>query len=150
MSTIRFRVCALLVSLAVVVVAHSAGAQTSARRAVVAIPDNFPETDAKALVIRYADPAVGDVILLRRSDATPTILGAAFRLLTRLRATDPTPLADEVTSIAGAAQARGNRTAAAAYWNNVLARVHARPTARIGNLGAGRWIAVNDLLSPQP
>ena len=149
MSSIFLRGCVIALSAATVVHPDAMSAQTTVRRAVVAIPDSFPNTEGNALVIRYADSAAGDVIILRRSAATPSMLGAAFRLLSTLRAAEPTPQADAVTAITGAAQARGNRSATTAYWNSVLGRLGARPTARIGNLGTGRWLAINDLLTPQ-
>jgi hypothetical protein len=124
-------------------------AQAPARRAVIALVDELPETEAKAVVIRYAATDVGDVILLRKADATPVLLGAAVRLLTHLRRADSAPSNDEVISIAGAAHYRGDRAKAERVWGNVLQDLSRQPRSRIGNVGDGQWITATELVTPK-
>ncbi|MFN2565815.1 MAG: hypothetical protein ABR499_12530 [Gemmatimonadaceae bacterium] len=121
-----------------------ATAQSAPRRPVrVAIPSKFPTPEARALVVRYAAPDEGDVIVLNDAGLTTESFHAALALLRHLRKSAPAPEQDVVATVKGFAPLRADsrllsRLAA------LLAQLRSRPLVRIGNLGQGRWLELSD------
>lgn len=132
--------------LAIVCPVWSAAAAQSRARAPVraAVPDSFPVPGAKALVLRYAGAQKPDVIMLNSANATPEALAAAIAFLQTDRRATPAPEHDEVITVTGFAPARTTRATVLAKAAAKLAELHARPVARIGNLGPGRWLELAD------
>lgn len=122
-----------------------ASAQPPNRRPVrVAIPNEFPSTDARALIVRFASPEKGDVIVLRETEVTAQTLVAAVALLHRLRKSGAVPDHDEVVSVKGFVPLGRGDARLASRLSVILERLRAQPVARIGNLGQGRWLDVPD------
>jgi hypothetical protein len=125
----------------------AASAQSPARRPVrVAVPNEFPSADARALIVRFASAEKGDVIVLKETDVTPETFVAAVALLHHLRKSSAAPQYDEVITVqAFAPVGRGGDARLKARLAGVLAQLRAQPLARIGNLGQGRWIEVPEV-----
>ena len=113
------------------------GQDASQRGFFVAIPDVFPDIEARALIIR--EPGK-EVLLLRVEEATPEVLAMSLVALRRARSENPTldhgemiPVVNFVITRAMTAEYRASMVA-------VLARLAERPTTNVGNLGRGRWV----------
>lgn len=138
----------------------SAAAQQPAGQPVlVTLPDSFPKRDVRAVVIDYASPARKDMIVLGRSGATPEVLADAILTLQGLRRRGAGEPRDRVVTITHVSPAVGRlEPGVVAGLAGTLARLRARPgadvdslaphagdlAARIGRLGAGRWIELPD------
>jgi len=123
----------------------TAHAQASSdRRIRVAVPDRFPVSDARALVVRYGSVARPDVILLNPRDVTSDAVAAALALLRRLDKERPlAPGRYSVATLKGFAPLGGANAVASRELGNQLALLRAQPRSRIGNLGPGRWIELH-------
>ncbi len=136
-------------AVALVIGIPTAGAQSSQSRPVrVAIPNQFPTSDARALVVRYASPDKGDVIILNAASLTPESFVAAVALLRHLRKAEPTPTQDIVATVKGFAPLGRGDTRLLQQLTAVLAQLRTQPLARIGNLGQGQWIELPDAALP--
>jgi hypothetical protein len=136
--------CAFALAAPLTLATGAASAQSSARRPVrVAVPDQFPSADARALVVRFASPEKGDVIVLKAADLTPETFVAAVALLRHLRKSVATTDRDEVVTVKSFASLRQDARLTSLL-TTVLARLRAQPPAPIGNLGQGRWIDLPD------
>lgn len=113
--------------------------RASGRTVQLAIPDRFPSREATALVVRFAAPGTADLVMLDGRSANPETLGAALAVLRRLRTSNPSPSHDVVTTVTGFATVRQS-PARRAQLEETLRTLNARPSARIGNVGPGRWI----------
>ncbi len=144
--------CAVLVLLSVSGFrAVSQAQQRASGSVIIALADDFPQMSSKsprggrvsAMVVRYPAGGGSDVILLRR-DASPETLAGAVRLLRRVRAQEPHPQATRVSVLTGI----GNSVRSGSAPTNGLARalqqVRQQRQVRIGNVGLGRWISVDD------
>lgn len=103
----------------------------------VAIPETFPDVDARALIIRERGR---DVILLRSSEATPEALAMSMVALRRVRVDHPAPEHGQMIPIAGFARTRPLPEEYKDELEALLARLALRPTTDVGNLGPGRWV----------
>ena len=138
------RALALTLPLALAVGTGSS-AQSTARRPVrVAIPNQFPSADARALVVRYASTEKGDLIVLKEADVSPEAFVSAVALLRHLRKSNPPAGRDEVVTVKGFAPIGRGDPRLTSRLTAVLARLRAQPLARIGNLGQGRWLDLPD------
>jgi hypothetical protein len=107
----------------------------------VAIPDQFPLPDARALVLRYSLVDKADVIILHPAHATSETLSAALTLLRHLdKERPPAPGRYVVATLKGFAPLGQPNPAALRQLENQLSALRAQPSSRIGNLGRGRWI----------
>ena len=116
--------------------APPAAGQTS-RATFVALVDEFPDLDARALVVR---DRLRDVVVLRPSDATPETLAMALFVLARARNRDPSPDAGQMLPITGFTLTAELSVRRHSRMTQALARLERRPSTRVGTLGTGRWI----------
>jgi hypothetical protein len=111
---------------------------------IVAIVDSLPDPKAIALVYRYPD-SEKDMIVLRRSDATPIALGGALDLLDHLRQAVPVPSAGrlEVAALQSATPGPGvagtHRRDRAA---RILAGLANQPMTAVGKVGLGQQLVI--------
>lgn len=117
--------------------AHTASAQDAPGEVLVAIPETFPEIDARAIVLRDGSR---EVILLRADDATPEALAMSLSVLERSRARPLAPETGEMIPIIGFALEAPLPARARGRLEEVLARLDRQPLSSIGSFGAGRWI----------
>lgn len=127
--------------------AASAGAQPSLakRSVIVAIPDSFPSSEGRALVMRFSDPGKKDAIILNRANATPEGLGSALLVLQKLRAVKDTPAQDQVITISGFVPPSRLSETAASKLHGKLKKLLDEPSSRIGNIGRGHWVELPDV-----
>lgn len=139
------RMLALIFICAYAVPSHSLAAQTaSGKSVIIVVPDEFPSKDARALIIR--DLRQEDVIAIDRQSATPDGLIAAMSLLQQMRA-EPMPAGAStvVVSITGFVVATTPSADNAGKAAALLARLLARESVNVGNLGRGRWLRLDEL-----
>ena len=123
---------------------QSLGQQPRSQAVIVAIVDSLPDPKAIALVYRYPDRQK-DMIVLRRSDATPIALGGALDLLDHLRQAVPVPSAGrfEVAALQSATPGPGvagtHRRDRAA---RILARLANQPMTAVGKVGLGQQLVI--------
>ncbi len=103
----------------------------------VAIPEAFPEIEARAVIIREGR---GDVVLLRAGEATPEALAMSLVVLRRVRGEDPAPKNGQMIPITGFVITSPMSQAYRADLASVLDRLARRPTTEVGNLGPGKWV----------
>lgn len=118
------------------------GGQARSIRA--AIPKEFPKPDASALIVRYADPGKGDVIVLNPARLTSESFRAAVALLRQIRKTDPPADQDVVVTVNGFAPLARTDARFESRLNAILAQLRSQPVARVGNLGQGQWLEVSE------
>jgi hypothetical protein len=115
-----------------------ATAQSGVRGGVfVAIPEVFPDVDARAVIIRENGK---DVILLRSQETTPEALSMSLVALRRVRRDHPEPQNGQMIPIVGFVTTTPMSEEHLKDMEATLARLRARPISRVGNLGAGQWI----------
>jgi hypothetical protein len=114
-------------------------------RTVIAVPDAFPAIEARALIVRTPKE---DVIVLRKESATPDALLMALGLLRRLRVEDSRPGSHQVIPITGFVVTREAAAERRQDAQAVLRRLRAAPSARLGDLGQGRWTVLRRQGSP--
>jgi hypothetical protein len=115
-----------------------ANAQGGVRGGVfVAIPEAFPDIDARAVIIRENGK---DVILLRSQEATPDVLSMSLVALRRVRRDHPAPEDGQMIPIVGFVVTTPMSEEHLRDMESTLARLVARPIRQVGNLGPGRWI----------
>ena len=133
---------AILVGLLALVAATSParilGQGSSERPVFLAMPEAFPELDARVVLMR--EPG-RDIVILREADASAETLRVALLLLRRLDREGP-PAIDRaqivpVTGFAGGEELEPERRAAL---DAALDELRAQPLANVGNLGWGRWM----------
>jgi hypothetical protein len=108
-----------------------------ARRTVVAVPDVFPDVEARALVVRTGQR---DVVLLRASDATPTTLLMSLSVLGRLRGTEPGSGRAQMIPVTGYVVTGEPRPSVLRGLETALTTLQDAPTTSLGSFGAGRWV----------
>lgn len=102
----------------------------------LAIPQTFPEVDARAVLLR--EPG-RDIVLLKDSDASVETLTVALHLLLRLNERVPRREGQgQMVPISGYVQTQPLNSADHVLLDEALTRLKARPAASIGNLGWGR------------
>jgi len=109
-------------------------------RTVIALPDQFPDIDARALLVR--EPGV-DVVLLRPGEVTTDALAMALLTLRELGPRRARAGNGEMIPIVGYAVTdppRGERLAAL---ERTLDRLAAAETTTLGSFGRARWISLS-------
>jgi len=104
----------------------------------LSIPQQFPDLDARAVLMR--EPG-RDVVILKESDATPETLRVALAVLTRMRRDHPLPpdLA-QLVPITGFVFEGSLDPDERVQLEAALAELEERPLSNLGNLGMGRWL----------
>lgn len=119
--------------------ARSATAQGS-RPVQIALVDALSSPNARAELVRFADPARADLILLPARRATAEDLAAALAMLrddVSRRPTRPGTVAR--TTITGIGALSTSLKPLRSHADGMLRTVQRAPMVRIGNLGHGRW-----------
>ena len=116
----------------------AAGQDSSERPVFLAMPETFPDIDARVVLMR--EPG-RDIVILHEDDPDPNALRVALMLLKRLDRENP-PTADHtqivpVTGFAGGPELEPERRA---VLEGALADLRTQPLANVGNLGWGRWM----------
>jgi hypothetical protein len=106
----------------------------------VAIPETFPNVDARALIVR--EPG-REIVVLNPTSAGVEELGTALSLLTRIRRERGQPTKGQLIPIVGFAGELRLGTARRARLEAALAELRRRPFANVGNLGRGRWMRLD-------
>lgn len=117
----------------------SATGQTSPERPVfLALPQQFPDLDARAVIMR--EPG-RDIVILDEADAGPETLRVALLVLRRF-SREGAPAADrgQLVPITGFAGGRELDQDVRRELESTLAELRERPLANVGNLGLGRWM----------
>lgn len=117
------------------------------RRAVqVALVDALSVPNARAELIRFAEPGRSDLILLRADAASVEDLAAALAALAAAESRRPTkPGTLSRTTIVSVGQIAPGASGLRLQAGEMLREVRRAPIARIGNLGRGRWSEFNAL-----
>ena len=127
---------------------HALKAQSpvASQGVVVVIPDSFPSAGTHAVVIRDFTGRRPDFIVLDRNNATPRELLAGLQTLRRLRSTTaPVGPATQVVTVMGFVLSKAIPEAQNRAAQSVLSTILGRERKRIGNLGLGRWLALDSL-----
>jgi len=103
----------------------------------VAIPQIFPEIDARLILLR--EPG-RDIVVLDPRDASPEALSAGLDLLSRLERPRPRPGRGQMIPVTGFVRAGELPPDRRADLNATLRELREKPIAQIGTLGAGRWM----------
>jgi hypothetical protein len=133
---------ATLLTVAAVAAPIPLAAQSAGPRPLfLAIPEVFPDVDARAVVVR--EPA-REIVLLRATDATAETLGVALALLRRVRERPVQPGRAVMLPITGFVVTNPPGVAVRERLDDALERLKAQPLARVGTLGPGRSIRYTD------
>lgn len=125
----------ILAILAFVAPASLAGQAPS--RTYVAIPDAFPDIEAKAMVVR--EPGV-DLIVLREGEADVDALSMALHVLRDARERLPTPTAGSLIPITGFVVTTPVGRQARGRLEQTLRRLANAESVDLGSLGQGRRV----------
>lgn len=128
-------------SLSAVSTVSAQGAQRS-RSVIIAVADSFPAARGYAVIMRDADAAATDVVILPSTGATPDALAGALIVLQKLRA-QGAPAHKQIVTLTGL-HPRSIPPRIAAWLANVMQRASQQPATRIGNIGRGKWIELAD------
>jgi hypothetical protein len=138
--SLRIR-CAPLMLIAIAVLSvtsNGASAQANEETPVfVALPETFPDLDARALIVRERGR---DVVVLDPDEATAEALTMSLFLLGRVRELHPLGERGQVIPVTGFVMTRPPSAEHRRRIAGTLARLQAAPTTRVGNLGPGRWV----------
>lgn len=108
-------------------------------RVQVALVETLSSPDARAEVVRFSTGRP-DLILLRSSSVTTDDVAVALLTLEQVRGDRPArPGLIGRTTLVGAGRAPGADTKVMRRADTILRELKGSPTARIGNLGRGRW-----------
>lgn len=115
-----------------------AGQQSGPSDTFIAIADDFPEVDARSLLVR--EPG-RDLVVLRASEATVEVLAMSLAVLERVRTNSPLAAGQgQMIPISGFATTRPPSDRVERRLAAVLERLGRSATAEMGSLGPGRWI----------
>lgn len=118
--------------------ARPAAAQFEHPPIFLAIPQAFPDLEARAVIMR--EPG-RDIVLLRDTDASPETAQVALDVLARMRREHPRPEGQgQLIPITGFVYRGEMDVSMRAHLESSLAELRRRPLAEIGNLGSGRWM----------
>lgn len=144
MSSHSRSVFSLMVLLAVVTLTAPLSAQnrvppawTQGARTTIAIPENFPDIDARSIIIR--EPG-REVVLLRETDASAETLMMSLSVLQDARQRDPAPTLGEMIPITGFVVTNPASPGYERRLLRALERLQAAEVADMGSLGMGRWV----------
>jgi hypothetical protein len=133
---------ATLLTVAAVAAPIPLAAQSAGPRPLfLAIPEVFPDVDARAVVVRET---AREIVLLRATDATAETLGVALALLRRVRERPVQPGRSVMLPITGFVVTNPPDVAARERLDDALERLKAQPLAAVGTLGPGRSIRYTD------
>lgn len=106
---------------------------------VVAIPQVFPDVEARSVLVRT--PGL-DVVLLRDEDGAPDALLMATALLGKLRSEQgaPEPGTGQMIPITGFVVTREPNEGERRRVEDAIRRVRAAPLSDLGSVGPARWI----------
>jgi hypothetical protein len=126
------------VAAALPVLAHPLAAQAY-RQTVVAIPEVFPEVEARSVLVRTPER---DVVLLRDGDDAPDALLMATALLRQLNTEHgaPDPGTGQMIPITGFVVTRAPGPGQRRRVEDAIRRVRAAPVSDLGSVGPARWI----------
>jgi hypothetical protein len=110
---------------------------------IVAVVDSLADQHAVAMLYRYPDDRK-DMIVLRRSDATPIALGAALNLLDTLRQRVPAPSPGrlEIVNLQSTPPASAVNRHRADRATAILAGLAKQPVTAVGKIGRGQQIGI--------
>jgi hypothetical protein len=106
-------------------------------RTVIALPQRFPDIEARALIVR--EPG-RDVVVLKPSDASPETLAMSLALLDRMRVQDPEPEEGQLIPITGYVVTVPLGRAQLQRIRQTLSDLRGAPEVPVGSLGPGRWV----------
>ena len=110
---------------------------TVGARTVIALPERFPDIEARALLVRQPGR---DVVVLKAADAPPETLAMSLALLDRMRVQDPEPEEGQLIPITGYVVTVPLGRAQLQRIRQTLSDLRSAPEVSVGNLGRGRWV----------
>jgi hypothetical protein len=117
---------------------HLTGQEPGTRPIFLALPQAFPDIDARVVLMR--EPG-RDIVVLDASDASPETLDVALLLLRRVgrERSAPTERGQmiPITGFVPRAELTHQRRE---HLSTALAELRERPLANVGNLGRGHWM----------
>ena len=131
-------VLAAVASLGFIEPASLAAQGPDSRPIFLAMPESFPDLDARVLLMR--EPG-RDIIVLRSTDAEAETLWVALLLLARVSRERPVPVdRGHMIPITGFVPRGEIAAEERSHFEGSLAELRRRPLANFGNLGLGRWV----------
>ena len=128
----------LVAVLGVAAPANVAGQTADSRPIFLAMPQAFPDIDARVVLMR--EPG-RDIVVLDRTDAEPETLHTALLLLRRVGRERPAPTdRGQMIPITGFVPRGDMDPERRERLATALAELEERPLANVGNLGLGRWM----------
>ena len=112
----------------------------SDRPVILAIVDQFPREEARAMLVRYPHSSGRDMILLNREHVSPEALASTLLLLRKLRVSSVAPGRVQIVPIKGSVLADPLPARTRAQLDASLQRLATQSFSRVGNLGRGQWI----------
>lgn len=103
----------------------------------VAVPETFPDLDARALIVREGGR---DIVVLDPAEVTTEALAMSLFVLGSVRKRYPEPTEGELIPITGFAMTRAPSGEHLRRIVGTLKRLERAPTTAVGNLGPGRWV----------
>lgn len=145
---IRSALIAAGVAFALFLISTRAAAQASASNsAVLALVDSLPVPAVPAVVMFRSRPSGRHIVAIRRDRATPELLGGALALVRRLERAHAGDARSAIVPISASARTRALPASARAPLQSLIERAERRPMTRIGDLGQGRWLRIDQPLS---
>jgi hypothetical protein len=142
-TTLTAGVASVLLTLAALAAPSSLAGQRGGNPPLfLAIPESFPDVDARAVLLR--EPG-REIIVLKSTDATPETLGMALALLRRIRERPLEPGRALMVPVTGFVVRRAPEGEVSEGLEAALTRLKAQPLARVGNLGPGRSIPFGEV-----
>jgi hypothetical protein len=136
------RAAMLLLALVTVVGAERAAAQDDdATPVFLAMPRQFPDFEARAILMRTPGR---DIVILHDGETSAETLAVALGVLRRIRADTPHVTQGQLVPITGFASRGGMTEQRARRLDTALQELRARPVTEVGNLGPGRWMTFRE------
>lgn len=136
-STAFLALTILIAAAAVALPSRTEAQEPDAPAMFLALPETFPELDARAVLIR--EPG-REIVVLKRDDSSPETLAMALRILRRIRTESLRPGQGQMVPMTGYALTRPLEGEERERLDAALGRLREQPLARVGNLGLGRSI----------
>lgn len=114
---------------------------------VIASLDQFPDLDARSIIVREAGR---EFVLLRADSLSVAGLAMTLRVLDRVRLQPVDPGHGQIIPITGFVLTQPPRGPLRRDLERNLNRLRAAPTTTIGRYGMGRWVRFNSVASPRP
>lgn len=106
----------------------------------VALPDRFPDVDARVLLVR--EPG-REIIVLNPASVGANELKVGLNLLAKFRRERGEPTDGNMIPVTGFAPGPYLSAEERARLETALSELRQRPVANVGNLGPGRWMRLN-------